>query len=231
MAPRWSESPSYSEGKPTKPPTIIALVILLITSIAAQTPTESTPAASSDTATDQWNYYFNISGYIVPHDRSYASPIFRADRKHLHLGARYNYEDKETGSFWAGYNFEMGDKVALAVTPMIGGVLGNTAGIAPGYMASLSWKRIELSGEGEYVFDLRDHSGSFFYSWTELSYSPMEWWRAGLVAQRTKAYHTNLDIQRGVLLGFSVKKVDFTTYIFNAGWTDPTVVLSLGFSF
>jgi hypothetical protein len=36
----------------------------------------------------------------------------------------------------------MGDKVALAVTPMIGGVLGNTAGIAPGYMASLSWKRI-----------------------------------------------------------------------------------------
>jgi len=55
----------------------------------------------------------------------------------------------------------------------------------------------------------------------EMSYSPAEWCRAGLVAQRTKAYHTDLDIQ----------KVDFTTYIFNAGWTDPTVVLSLGFHF
>jgi len=25
--------------------------------------------------------------------------------------------------------------------------------------------------------------------------------------------------------------VDFTTYIFNAGWTDPTVVLALTFKF
>lgn len=149
----------------------------------------------------------------------------------MHFGARYNYEDKETGSVWAGYNFTAGDIVALSITPMIGGVLGNTAGIAPGYLASLTWKRVELSTEGEFVFDLRDHSGSFFYSWMELSYSPMEWWRVGLVAQRTKAYHTNLDVQRGILLGFSRKRFDFTTYIFNAGWTDPTVVLSLGLSF
>ena len=114
---------------------------------------------------------------------------------------------------------------------MISGVFGNTAGIAPGYMASLSWRKLELSAEGEFVFDTRDRTGSFFYSWMELSYSPLKWCRAGLVAQRKKAYHTNLDIQRGVLIGFSHKKVDFTTYIFNAGWTDPTVVLSLGLKF
>jgi len=64
-----------------------------------------------------------------------------------------------------------------------------------------------------------------------MSYSPAEWCRAGLVAQRTKAYHTDLVIQRGLLIGLSQEKVDFTTYIFNAGWTDPTVVLSLGFHF
>jgi hypothetical protein len=180
---------------------------------------------------ERWHYYFNISGYIVPHDRSYASPIFKADRKNVHLGARYNYEDKETGSLWAGYNLSKGDTVALAITPMIGAVLGKTGGIAPGYMASLAWKQIELSTEGEYVFDLRDQAASFFYSWMELSYSPREWCRAGVVAQRTKAYHTGLDIQRGVLLGFSMKKLDFTAYVFNAGWTDPTVVLSLGFRF
>ena len=34
-----------------------------------------------------------------------------------------------------------------------------------------------------------------------------------------------------MLLGFSERRVEFTIYIFNAGWTDPTVVLSLGFSF
>ncbi len=77
-------------------------------------------------------------GYIVPHDRSYALPTFTADSKQLHFGARYNYEDKETGSLWFGYNFSAGDKLALEVTPMIGGVFGNTAGIAPGYKASLT---------------------------------------------------------------------------------------------
>lgn len=173
----------------------------------------------------------NIAGYLVPHDRSYASPTFSADRNHIHFGARYNYEDKETGSVWAGYNFSKGDKVEFAFTPMIGGVLGNTAGIAPGYLASFAWRRIELSTEGEYVFDLRQKEGNFFYTWSELSYAPVEWWRVGLVAQRTKAYHTDLDIQRGVLIGLSGKRLDFTTYIFNAGWTDPTVVLSLGFNF
>jgi hypothetical protein len=65
----------------------------------------------------------------------------------------------------------------------------------------------------------------------ELSYSPREWWRAGLVAQRTKAYSTSLDIQRGLLFGVSGKNTDLTAYVFNAGWTDPTVVLSLGFKF
>jgi hypothetical protein len=78
---------------------------------------------------------------------------------------------------------------------------------------------VELSTEGEFVFDTRDSAGSFFYSWMELSYSPLQWWRAGIVAQKTKAYHTGLDIQRGILVGFSHKAVDFTTYVFSAGWS------------
>jgi hypothetical protein len=114
---------------------------------------------------------------------------------------------------------------------MIGGVFGNTTGVAPGYLAALTWKRLELSTEGEYVFDTRHREGNFFYSWMELSYSPVEWFRTGLVAQRTKAYQTGLDVQRGVFIGFSHKKVNFTTYVFNAGWTDPTIVLSLGVHF
>jgi len=52
-----------------------------------------------------------------------------------------------------------------------------------------------------------------------------------LVAQRTKAYHTNLDVQRGVLAGISYRKVHFTTYIFNAGWTKPTLVVELNYKF
>jgi hypothetical protein len=204
--------------------------VLLTGVVSAQTTGEA-PDRATDPSADVWSFSFNISGYIVPHDRSYASPTFSADRNHLHLGARYNYEDKETGSLWVGYNLSVGDKVVFEATPMVGGVFGNTTGVAPGYLASVSWKKIELSTEGEYVFDTRDSAGSFFYSWMELTYSPREWCRAGLVSQRTKAYQTDLDIQRGLLIGFSHKRVDFTTYIFNFGWTDPTVVLSLGYNF
>ncbi len=119
----------------------------------------------------------------------------------------------------------------LAVTPMLGGVFGDLTGVAPGYNLSLSYGKFELSSQGEYVFDTRDRAGNFFYTWSEFTYSPVEWFRTGLVIQRTKAYQTEFDIQRGLLAGFSYKKVDFTTYIFNFGWTDPTVVLAAGVNF
>ena len=111
---------------------------------------------------------------------------------------------------------------------MIGGVFGNTTGVAPGYEFSVANKRITLSSTGEYVFDTKDHNGSFFYSWPELTYSPWEWFRVGLVAQRTKAYHTSLDVQRGFLVGIS-RKFNFTAYIFNPG--NPTLVFEAGVDF
>jgi hypothetical protein len=227
---RWSVSPSLWEDDATQSLAIFGVTILLLSQATAQA-SGSPPSSLPKSLPDQWSLSFDISGYVVPHDRSYASPTFSADRGWLHLGARYNYEDKETGSLWVGYTVSAGDKLVFEATPMIGGVFGNTTGFAPGYLASLSWKNIELSTEGEYVFNTRDHVGNFFYSWMELAYSPRKWCHAGLVAQRTKAYHTDLDIQRGLFIGFSHKKVDFTTYLFNAGWTDPTVVLSLGFNF
>jgi hypothetical protein len=197
----------------------------------AQLPDTETSKPTADPSLEQWSLCLNVAGYIVPHDRSYASPTFSADRSHFHFGARYNYEDKETGSLWVGPNFQVGEKLVLRATPMVGGVFGNTAGVAPGYLAGITWRRLDVSTEGEFVFDTRSSARNFFYSWTELSYSPMEWFRTGIVAQRTKAYHTSLDIQRGILIGLSHKNATFTTYIFNAGWTDPTVVLSLGFNF
>ena len=59
----------------------------------------------------------------------------------------------------------------------------------------------------------------------------VQWLRVGLVAEHTKAFQTVLQIQRGILVGSSHKKWEFTTYEFNAGWTDPTVVLEAGISF
>ena len=188
-------------------------------------------AATEDVEEGNWSFEFATMGYVVPHDRSYAAPTFSADREYLHTEVRYNYENQQTGSLWVGYNFSTGQNVALQVTPMLGGVFGKTTGIAPGFRFSVTYKKLELSSEGEYVFDTGNRSGNFFYSWNELTYSPVDWLHAGLVSQRTRAYQTELDVQRGISAGFSYDNVDLTTYVFNAGWTDPTFVLSLRFTF
>jgi len=124
-----------------------------------------------------------------------------------------------------------GEKLVVEATPMVGGVFGNTTGVAPGYLFTLSYKKISLYSEGEFVFDTKNSDSNFFYSWNELTYSPTDWLRAGLASQRTRVYQTPLDVQRGFLHGFSSTRLDFTTYVFNVGWTNPTVVLAIGFKF
>jgi len=114
---------------------------------------------------------------------------------------------------------------------MLGGVFGDLTGVAPGFEISLTWRRISLYTQDEFVFDTGNSSANFFYTWTELSYAPVDWFRAGLAFQRTKLYQTKLDIQRGFLVGFNYKQVDFTAYVFNLGWTDPTLIFTVGVGF
>jgi hypothetical protein len=206
---------------------LLAVFLLLWEGLFAQ----EMPKTSAPGGGREWSFNVVTDGYIVPNDQSYASPTFAADRKWLHLEARYNYENLRTGSVWMGYNFSAGKKLVLDVTPIIGGVFGRTTGIAPGCEVSLAYRKVELSISNEYVFDTGDSSGNFYYSWPQLTYSPADWLRVGLVAQHSKAFHSSLDVQRGFLVGISHRNLEFTSYIFNAGWTDPTVVLEVGVSF
>jgi hypothetical protein len=210
---------------------VVGVFVLAAYAQAESGTTNNVASPSLDQATNNWSFYASLYGYIVPDSRDYVSPVFTADRGWLHLEARYNYESLETGSLWVGYNLSVGKELVFDFTPMVGGVFGELTGIAPGYNLTLSYKRVALTSQGEYVFDTGDSSGSFFYTWSELAYSPWDWLRAGLVVQRTKAYRSELDIQRGFLVGVTWKSVDFTTYVFNLGWTDPTFVLAVGRSF
>ena len=210
---------------------VVVLCLALFAAVLRCTAQDSKADSSGASTPKKWDFSLNISGYLVPNDRSYASPTFSADRERLHLEGRYNYENQETGSLWAGYNLSFGKKLVLEATPMVGAVFGDTTGVAPGYEASLSYWKLAVTSDGEYVFDTGNSDNSFLYSWNELVYSPTDWLHAGLVAQRTRAYHTSLDVQRGFSVGVVHKKMDFTVYTFNAGWTDPTIVLNLGFAF
>jgi hypothetical protein len=219
----------------TMRPNVGALLVLLAlcsATMRAQGTGAAVPVPQSEeTDNNTWSFALAGYGYIIPDEQGYFSPTFRADRNWVHLEARYNYEDRKTGSMWLGYNLSFGEKLVFEATPMVGGIFGNTTGVAPGYLFTLSYKKISLYSEGEFVFDTKNSDSNFFYNWNEFAYSPTDWVRFGLASQRTRAYQTPLDVQRGFFAGFTYKRVDFTTYIFNVGWTDPTVVLAMGFKF
>lgn len=200
---------------------------------AQAAPGSPVPAAAATQAADEkdWSFSASVYGYLLPDAGDYAQPTLTADRDWLHLEARYQYEGLKSGSVWLGYNFGFGDAVRLELKPMLGGVFGETGGIAPGYRATLGWRKLELYTEGELVFDTGSSSDSFFYTWSELGWAPAAWCRFGAVVQRTKAYETEFDIQRGLLAGVSYGSASFTAYVLNPDADEPTAVLALAVSF
>jgi hypothetical protein len=210
---------------------IVSVLFALLTGQMLCQETPSNAPANPPAASNPWAFNLTTDGYIIPNGTDYASPVFTADRTWLHLEARYNDENLRTGSFWIGRNITAGKKLALNVTPMIGGVFGRTTGIAPGCEASLTYKKVQVSISNEYVFDTRHKSGDFYYTWPQLTYSPLNWLQIGLVAQRTRAFQTSLDIQRGFLVGVSHNKWESTVFVFNTGYADPSLVLEFGLNF
>jgi hypothetical protein len=214
-----------------KLPVMVIILMLPVARASGQTTSGKQPDSSRDAAGPKWSFSAYAYTYVVPHSQVFVNPNFTADRGRFHFEARYNYEAQQAGSLWTGFTLKTGDKLVLEVTPMLGCVFGKLNGVAPGYNLALDYGRFSLSSQGEYVFDFADRSGNFFYTWSELAYSPVEWFRAGMAVQRTKAYKSEFDIQRGLFAGLSRGKVDITTYVFNFGWTEPTVVVALGLNF
>jgi hypothetical protein len=178
------------------------------------------PAADAATAPEaaERDWAFSVSGnaYLFPGDDDLVMGVATADRKSLHLETRYNYEDRNTWSFWGGWTWSTGTKVEFEITPMLGAVTGDTDGVAPGLEMSLAWKRLDYYLESEHVFDAHNHEDNFYYAWSELALKPVDWLRVGLVAQRTRVFESDLDIQRGLLAQATVGH-----WTFGVDWFNP----------
>jgi hypothetical protein len=168
-----------------------------------------------------------VYAYFPPDTGNYLQPTLTADHDWLHLEARYNYEALDTGSAWLGYNFSGGDTVEWEFSPMLGGVFGKLTGVAPGYEGSLRWHRLELYSQSEYFVDTADRSASYFYNWSEVTFSMREWLRLGVAVQRTRAYQSPRQTQRGLLVGLSYEHAELTGYVFDPDDSTATVVIAV----
>ncbi len=191
---------------------------------AASAVTENTEASS-------WSYSATVTATFPGSSKNFLQPTVIADGDRLHLEARYNYESIDSASAWVGYNFSAGTTVHLDFTAMAGAVFGKTHGFAPGYELTLGWRKFQLYSETEYVFDTSESSDSFLYTWSELTLAPKDWFQFGLVIQRTKAYQTELDVQRGVLVRFIYKTMNLGAYVLDPDLAQPTYGLEANVTF
>jgi hypothetical protein len=195
------------------------------------TPGNSLPVHQQVERVKTWSLSASVLYNFVPGNKDVIWPIFNADHDWLHLEGRYNYEDLKTISAWIGYNFSGGKKIQFEMTPMVGGLIGNTRGVGVGAELSFNYHQFDFYNESEYIFDLPDAAGNFLYSWSELGYSPTGWLRMGLAMQHTKEYQANGELQRGIMAGFTWKKTELTGFVFDPDKDNPLFVLGLDFIF
>ncbi len=175
-----------------------AVAVLLLCCLPAVARAESEPAGES-----RWTFTLYVDAYWVPNEQSYLVPTVFADRGPLHLEARFNYEDIDTASVFAGWAFGFGkDDRYLKLTPMLGGAAGRTYGIAPGLEVEARWERLAYWLEGEYLFDLKDSSANYLYTWSELNVFAWPFLWLGGSFQRTKVVKTVTEVSFGPMVGF-----------------------------
>ena len=205
-------------------------IYLLLLTIIIGVQTSYIYAQDNDSSnTSVWDFSVETDLYFT--DPFTFLPIFIADKGNLHLEARYNYEDLKTFSGWVGYNFFGGDEFEYFITPMLGAAIGRTDGIAPGLEFTLGYAGFELYSESEYLFDFTSSEYNFFYNWTDFTYSPLDWLWFGISGQMTKVIDTELETDRGLMLGAEYRNFEITGYFYNAFTDDVFFMLALGTEF
>lgn len=187
-------------------------------------------ATSAQKADSAWSFGAAANLYFFSDD-FIALPVFTADKNHLHLEARYNYEDVKTASVWAGYNFYGGQKLSYNITPMAGLVLGQTNGAAIGLELACTLGNFTLYNEAEHLFDFKTVQNNYFYAWSDFTYAPLDWLYFGISGQRTRLYKTNVDIQHGLILGTAFKNLEAAVYLYNPELDSRFVLLSIAYNF
>src|SRR4051812_37964642 len=152
----------------------------------------------TNSTSSQWNLSAWAEMFIIPHEEDFFNPTFYARHKTLHLEGRYNYEDRNTASLWAGRRFKFGEPVQFVFVPMAAVVFGNTNGMAPGLETEITYKKFDFYSESEYLFDFETKENNFFYIYSELAIRPIRPVRTGIITQRTKLFESKHELERGI---------------------------------
>ena len=173
----------------------------------------------------------SISHYALPDEPDLDVFVGAVNVGALRVEARHNYEARGGTSAFLGWKFSGGNEVTYEVTPILGGLFGAAHGVVPGVEASVGWRSLDVYVEAEYVHDTKHRDDSYFYTWNELGWRPVEHVRLGLVGQRTRIVHDDRSLQRGLFAQLTFEHASVSVYAFNPDLGSRYAVVALALSF
>ena len=203
-------------------PAILALSLL---AAAPHLSAQTSPAALA------WTGGASLLQYLIPDEPDFMIVRGTASHGAMRVEGRWNWEELNTGSLFAGRTFAGGDRLELEFTPSLGLVAGELDGVAAAAEFSAVLGPVDFYLEGEYVVDVQTSENDFLYSWSELGVTPIAPLRLGLAAQRLRVYQTPLELERGAFLGFTSGRFTLAGYVFNPATDFQYVVVSLDLEF
>lgn len=211
---------------------VLALLFHSVAAAAnAQAVDTNASAPASMRPAPEWSYAAGLAAYLFLEDGDFAQPSFVANRGALCLEARFNDVAVRSFSGLVGWRFVTDRAIDVELVPKFGIAVGTIDAAIPALEFALTFRRLEFSGEVQFVIDIHSSRDTFFYSWSELSLRTTDWLRLGMATQRTRAFTEPRDIQRGVLAGVTFGRVAGTVYWFNPDSDRGYVVAAISVAF
>ena len=147
-----------------------------------------------------------------------------------YIESRYNYDDLHSFSLYFGRAFSLSKKATAEMTPMIGGVVGRTKGISPALNFYYEYQKFSSTTQSQYTIVLPNGDNSFFYDWTNFSYTVYKKVGVGGSVQFTVPNTGSATATYGPLLNIKVKNFLFEGYAYNFWKEDRLWALAIQYS-
>lgn len=134
--------------------------------------------------------------------------------KGIYTELRYNYEDVQTLSLFAGKTFAGGNVLKYSLTPMAGFSTGRFTGVSLATNGDIVWKNFYLSSQTQYSRSTKKSTADFIFSWSELGYSISDKYFGGIAIQYTRQQGKS-DVEPGFVTGLNFKNISIPVYIFS----------------
>lgn len=162
--------------------------------------------------------------YGVQHDfypnqtaaNSFVPTVYYQANKGWYGQVRYNYDEDQTVSVFAGKTFGAERQWTWMLRPQLGLLAGRFTGVGATVEAAIDRGLFSLSTRPQYSVSFRQEA-PFFYNWTEASLQPFSFLYAGAALQHTYTRGEQPLLEPGLLLGFTFKNFDVPLYFFSPG--------------